>query len=110
MTMVSVLPITKDGDGASFRVVSGEKQSTGRTMGEALDALTAQLTDEEVGTLVIVRGSQADPLFNGERQDRLADLMVRWRAARDRGGELAVDEQGELAGRRRMRTRSTRSK
>ncbi len=98
MTMVSILPITTDGNGPAFRALLAEKQSTGRTMGEALDALTAQFTGGEVETLVLVGGSQPDPFFNRSQQERLADLIDRWQAARDRGEELAGDAQRELDG------------
>ena len=37
-----------------------------------------------------------DRFFNAEQQRRLAELMARLRAARDRGCMLASDEQTEL--------------
>jgi hypothetical protein len=42
MTTITILPEDK-----SFRAVAGERESIGRTAGEALDALTAQLDDDE---------------------------------------------------------------
>ncbi len=56
MTTITILPEEAD----NYRAVAGNKQSTGRTVGEALDALTSQLEDEESGTLVIVQNRQAD--------------------------------------------------
>lgn len=49
MTTITILPEKADG----YRAVTADKESTGRTAGEALDALTSQLTDDESGTLVI---------------------------------------------------------
>ena len=56
MTTITILPEKND----SYRAVAGDKESTGRTAGEALDALTLQLEDEEGGTLVIVQNRKAD--------------------------------------------------
>ncbi|HEX8072910.1 MAG TPA: hypothetical protein VF546_23395 [Pyrinomonadaceae bacterium] len=89
MTTITILP--EKGD--TYRALSGDKQSTGRTAGEALDALSSQLTEEEGGTLVIVQNQKPDQFFNAAQQERLAEL-TRLRAA---GGLTAAEEQ-ELAG------------
>jgi hypothetical protein len=68
----------------------------GRTPGEALDALAVQLNDEDRDTLIIVRHLRADSLFTEQDRIRLADLMTRWRAAREAGLNLPIDEQDEL--------------
>ncbi len=60
MTTITILLEKAD----SYRAFAGDKESTGRTAGEALDALTVQLADDESGTLVIVRKRKADQLFN----------------------------------------------
>jgi hypothetical protein len=39
---------------------------------------------------------QADELFTAEQQQRLAELMERWKAARDAGNPLPPEEQAEL--------------
>jgi hypothetical protein len=39
---------------------------------------------------------QPDQFFDERQQRRSAELMDRWRAARDSGGELPADEQVEL--------------
>ena len=76
--------------------MAGEKQSHGRTVGEALDALTAQLSEEDSGTPVIVQHRHADRFFGAAEQQRLAELMDAWRYARDRGSVLLPVEQREL--------------
>lgn len=87
MTTITILPEKSD----TYRALAGEKESTGRTAGEALDALTAQLADGESGTLVIVQNHKPDTFFNAAEQARLTELM-RLRAA----GSLSPAERQEL--------------
>ena len=89
MTTITILPETED----SYRALAGDKESTGRTAGEALDALTSQLSDDEGGTLVIVQNQRSDEFFNAAQQRRLAEL-ARLREA----GRLSEGEEGELEG------------
>jgi hypothetical protein len=96
MTTISIIP---DGPGQStgnYRAVAGARQSVGRTAGEALDALTAQMGDSEATTLVVVQRFLPDPYFTADQQQRLQELMTRWRAARDAGLKLPPAEQAEL--------------
>src|SRR2546423_10328589 len=87
MTTITILPEKID----SYRAVAGDKESTGRTAGEALDALTSQLDEEESGTLVIVQNRKADQFFNAIQQERLTDLMQLRKA-----GNLSADDEREL--------------
>src|SRR3712207_5541114 len=96
MTRVAILPIPTDKDSISFRAVAGDKQSQGKTAGEALDALTAQLSEDETSTLIIVQSLRPDRFFDAAQQQRLAELMERWRVARDKGEALPAKEQIEL--------------
>ncbi len=57
---------------------AGNKQSVGKTAGEALDALTAQLDNSETGTLIIIQNLRPDQFFSTEQQQRLAELMKLW--------------------------------
>lgn len=96
MTNVAILPIpTAQGD-LSYRAVAGEKHAQGKTAGEALDALTAQLSADEASTLVVVQSLRPDRFFTATQQQRLAALMARWRILRDQGSTLPPDEQTEL--------------
>ncbi len=96
MTKVSILHIPTEKGNLSYHAVAGERQSHGRTAGEALDALTTKLSEDESGTLIIVQSLRPDRFFNAARQQRLAELMELWRTARDKGEPLPVDEQAEL--------------
>ena len=46
--------------------------------------------------IIIVQNRRPDRFFNADQQQRLAGLMDRWRAMRDRGATLPADEQAEL--------------
>jgi hypothetical protein len=96
MRTISILPASSDENGATYRAVAGNLQSVGRTAGEALDALTAQLGQEEGGTLAVVQHLRPDCFFTGEQQRRLEELMARWRQARDARTALPTEEQAEL--------------
>lgn len=96
MTTVAILPISDASGKKIYRAIAGDKQSTGRTAGEALDALTAQLEDEEFSTLLVLQSFRPDWFFSAQQQQRLAELMSLWRTARDRGQELTPVEQAEL--------------
>jgi hypothetical protein len=96
MNTITIFPENPKAAVTQFRAVAGEKQSVGATAGEALDALTAQLGEPQATTLVVVQPQQADALFTAEQQQRLAELMTRWRAARDSGTPFPPEEQAEL--------------
>jgi len=70
MTTITILPEDK-----SYRAVAGKKQSIGRTAGAALDALTAQLDEEESGTLLVIQRQRSDRFFSSIQKKRLVDLM-----------------------------------
>lgn len=96
MTKVAILPVAGNAGEVSYHAVAGDRRSSGRTAGEALDALTAQLSEGESGTVIVIQNSRPDRFFTASQRDRLAELMDRWRAARDRGEALSTDEQAEL--------------
>ena len=96
MTTVTILPESDSTLSTIYRAVAGDRESTGKTAGEALDALTPQLTQDEAGTLIIVQRWRPDRFFTAPQQQRLEELMQRWRDARDAQQELPPDEQAEL--------------
>src|SRR5215212_1930691 len=98
MTTITVLPEEKN-----FRAVAGKKESIGRTAGEALDALTAQLDEEETGTLVIIQNRRSDDFFDASQQNRLTSLMKKRKTETLSAGEEAELEnlvEAELNGAR----------
>lgn len=96
MTKVAILPIRTEEGNISYHAMAGNKLSQGKTPGEALDALTEQLSEEETGTLVIVQNLLPDRFFTAKQQRRLMVLMDRWRKTRDKGESLPTEEQTEL--------------
>src|SRR3990170_4162829 len=98
MSKVAILPVLTAAGSVAYHAAGGKKLSQGKTAGEALDALTAQLEADEAGTLVIVQGLQPDAYFSADQSRRLGELMSRWRAARDAGAALPAAEQTELDG------------
>ena len=96
MTKIAILPIPAEPGAFSYRAIAGEKHAQGKTAGEALDALTAQLPADEASTLVIVQSLRPDHFFTAAQQQHLSTLMGRWQTMRDQGATLPVDEQSEL--------------
>lgn len=70
MTTIAILPDNRGAEKTTYRAVAGSIQSEGKTAGEALDALTAQL-GEEAGTLIIVQNQRPDQFFSAQQQQRL---------------------------------------
>ena len=60
MTTVAILPVSDASGERIYRAIAGDKQSTGRTAGEALDALTAQLEGGEFSTLLLIQSFHLD--------------------------------------------------
>jgi len=96
MTRVTILPVPNPGGKPSYFAVAGNKQSFGNSAGEALDALTEQLEEEQASTLVIVRHWQPDAFFSMVEQQQLEELMMRWREARDQNQSLPATDQSAL--------------
>jgi hypothetical protein len=93
--MTTITIETTTADKQVWRALVGNKVSFGKTAGEALDHLTAQLSEEDSSTIV-VRQMQPDRFFTAAQQQRMAELMTKWRAARDAGSSLLPEEQAEL--------------
>ncbi len=96
MTTVAILSEPSLQGGTMYRAVAGARQSIAKTVGAALDALTAQLPVDQTGTLVILQDQGPDAFFSADQQRRLSELMERWRAARNAGTALPAQEQAEL--------------
>ena len=98
MTTVAILPVPTEKGGIIYQGVAGEKRAQGNTIGEALDALTAQLPEAQDSLVVVVQSLRPDRFFNAQQQRRLGELMDAWRSARDMGATLLPTEQAELDG------------
>lgn len=96
MAIVAIVPISNANGETSYRAVAGDKQSIGRTAGQALDVLIAQLGEAEFDRLLAIQGFCPDAFFGVEQQERLSELMDLWRSARDRGEAFPPEQQAEL--------------
>ncbi len=98
MTTITILPENPGSRISSYRAIAGNKESSGKTAGEALDALTEQLPEADAVTLVVLQHLQLQPdkFFTAQQQGRLGELMSHWRQARDSGVALSAEEQAEL--------------
>jgi len=96
MTTVAILPISNASGEKSYRAIAEDKHSVGKTAGQALDALTAQLGETEFSALIVIQNFRPDSFFTAEQQERLSELMHSWRLARDQGQLLPLDQQTEL--------------
>lgn len=95
MTAATILPVPTEKGGILYRGVAGDKLSEGSTVGEALDALKAQLPEDEP-SVVIVQSLRPDQFFDAAQQRRLAELMGDKSAALHQGTALGPQEQTEL--------------
>ncbi len=97
MTTVAILPASDANGQRIFRVIAGDKQSVGKTAGQALDALTLQLDGEESrSTMLVIQSFRPDPFFSTQQQQKLAELMSLWQTAQSQGQELSQGQQAEL--------------
>jgi len=96
MTRVAVYHESADPESMPYRAVSGRSQAMGRTPGEALDALAAQLPQEEADTLVIVRNMSPDRFFDAEQRRRLEELMALRREAIAGNSIWTAQQEAEL--------------
>ena len=97
MTTVTVVPEPDTKQQTTYRAVAGDKHASGKTIGEAVDALTPQLEDDDnAATLIVVQSLRPDRYFTAEQQQRLAELMTVFRATRDAGAAMPDAERAEL--------------
>jgi hypothetical protein len=96
MTPVTLLPISDPSHGISYRAILGDKQSIGKTAGQALDALLSQLNTPNFSALLLIQNFEPDPYFTAAQQTRLTQLMEQWRTAQNQGQTLPPELQTEL--------------
>jgi hypothetical protein len=94
LTTIALLPGPSGEPG--YRAVADGIEAAGETPGQAIDALVRQTGWPSGTTLIIVQPAGPDEFFTAPQQARLAELMARWRQARDAGRALPDTEQAEL--------------
>ncbi len=78
------------------RAVADGTEAAGATPGAAVDALVGRPGGPTGTMLILLQSAGADEFFTADQQLHLADLMTRWRQARDTGATLPAPEQAEL--------------
>ena len=97
MSTIAVIPTTDTLSRTIYHAVAGDKQASGKTMGEAIDALTPQLEDDDnAATLVVVQKQRPDRFFTAAQQQRREELTRQWREAQDANREFPAASQAEL--------------
>lgn len=94
MDAITILP-THHPQG-TYEAAQGALTARGRTVGEALDALTALLESEPATRVVIVQAQRPDRFFGPDERARLEALMRRFHAAQAGTGTLSEAEHAEL--------------
>lgn len=96
MQTISIETIANTNGDLVYRAVMGDRQSTGKTAGAALDALTVQIGSQEINGFLLIQSYQPDQFFTAQQQKRLAELMSIWSTATDLGDLLPSEQQLEL--------------
>ncbi|ETX04115.1 hypothetical protein [Candidatus Entotheonella palauensis] len=89
MLPIAIRAEQSEADEPRFRAIAGNRQSVGRTMGEALDALTADWGDDIQETAVLIQRFQPDAYFTDAQYSRMRELL-------DRRTTLTAEERAEL--------------
>lgn len=96
MTKVTIVAENPGSPDQTYRAAARNRQSVGRTPGAALDALAAQLDESETATLIVLQTLRPDEFFTANQQQRLGELLLRQRSAREMGTAFTASEQSEL--------------
>ena len=94
MTTIAVLPDPAGAPG--YRAIADGTEAAGATPGAAIDALVGRPGGPTGTLLILLQPTGPDEFFTADQQVHLADLMTRWRQARDAGSKLPASEQAEL--------------
>src|SRR5436309_9142374 len=76
MTSIAIRIEDSKADTPRFRAVAGNCQAVGRTMGEALDALTADWGNDIQETAVLIQRFHPDSYFTAAQYDRMQELLA----------------------------------
>lgn len=96
MQTISIATIATTNGDRVYRAAIGNQQSTGKTAGEALDALTVKMGGQEINGFFLFQSCEPDQFFTAKQQKRLTELMSVRRTARDHGDTLPAEQQLEL--------------
>lgn len=89
MASVSIYSETTPSSVKRYRARAGSRQSVGSTMGQALDALTADWGDDIKETAILIQRFEPDEFFTASQQQRKQELL-------SRRANLSSEERTEL--------------
>ena len=89
MTTVAIQPILDAKGQRSYRAVAGDKQSIGKTAGQALDALTTQLGETEFSGVFVLQSNRP------QRRIPPASMALKVKILGDIGSPIVDEEDWE---------------
>jgi len=89
MPAIAIRRENRDAGEPCFRAVAGNRESFGRTRGEALDALMADWGDDIEETAVLIQRFGPDAYLTQAQYDRMQELLAR-------RSTLSTEERAEL--------------
>jgi len=100
ITTIEIIREEKPLQQTIYRAISGDRQATSTTPGQALDTLERMLATrgqpDSEGIVVIVQRFRPDAFFSAAQQQRLQELMEQLHAASATGSTLSPEERHEL--------------
>ncbi len=96
MQTISIRTIMNSNGDLVYQAAMGDRQSTGKTAGAALDALTVQIGSQEINGFLLLENHHPDQFFTAKQQQKLTELMSIWTTAQDHGDVLPPEQQAEL--------------
>jgi hypothetical protein len=92
---MNVVVLPNNPNATNFRAINGKNMSVGETIGQALDSLSKQVSLEK-NSVIYIQDFEPDEFFTAEQQQRMSELMTKWRELRDSNLQLSIEEQSEL--------------
>jgi hypothetical protein len=92
---MNVVVLPNNPNATNFRAINGNNTSVGKTIGQALDSLSNQISLEK-NSVIYIQDFEPDEFFTAEQQQRMSELMDKWRELRDSNSQLSIEEQAEL--------------
>jgi hypothetical protein len=92
---MNVVVLPNNPNATNFRAINGNNTSVGETIGQALDSLSKHISLEK-NSIIYIQDFEPDEFFAAEQQQRMSELMTKWRELRDANLALSTDEQKEL--------------
>lgn len=93
---ITITSVATTSNETLWRAATDDLEVIGKTAGEALDSLRKRLGTEQQDMFLVREQWQPDEFFTAVQQQRLSELMGRWRAAQEAGSKLSDPEQAEL--------------